>query len=99
MSELLDPNLASLKKRIDQHSNNSNDYFTPPTEELEKLKPKPPKPKTLIDNLKEKQQLYRKLKKGYLNHIAKDIEKGKKTTPDIEKFVYDLLEEGLKTEA
>jgi len=65
------------------------------TTRLQQIKENPPKAKSIIDCIKSKKGLYAKLKRAYLSQVALDIENGKKTSQDIERFVYSLIEKGL----
>jgi len=67
------------------------------TSKLEVIKNQP-KPKTtaLVDIIKRKKGLYAKIKIAYHKKIDQDIDNGKKGLLDIDKFIYDLIEKGLK---
>jgi hypothetical protein len=62
---------------------------------LQEIKENKPKNKTIIDNIKTKKGLYTRLKKAYLKKVATDIEEGKKSSIDLERFVYTLIEKSL----
>jgi len=42
--------------------------------------------------------LYRKVKTTYFKQIEKDIENGKKSLLDMDRFIVGLIEEGLRKE-
>jgi len=67
------------------------------TSKLEVIKNQP-KPKTtaLVDIIKRKKGLYAKIKIAYHKKIDQDIDNGKKGLLDMDKFIYDLIEKGLK---
>lgn len=51
---------------------------------------------SLLDIIKKKPMLYRKVKTAYFKQIETDIENGKKGLLDMDKFIYSLIEEGLR---
>jgi len=54
-----------------------------------------PSKQTINDFVKSKKSLHSRIKKAYLKRIAEDIDKGRKSNVDINKFIFDLLEMGL----
>lgn len=55
-----------------------------------------PSKQTINDFVKSKKSLHSRIKKACLKRIAEDIDKGRKSNVDINKFIFDLLDLGLK---
>jgi len=82
----------------DTQNNQQNQDFNQPeaNQNLAKVNQNQPAISSINDFLKTKKGLYTRIKRAYLKRIGEDIEKGRKTNVDINKFIYDLIEEGMK---
>jgi hypothetical protein len=80
-----------------QNGQQNQDFNQPKAnQELATVNQSQPTTATINDFLKTKKGLYTRIKRAYLKRIGEDIEKGRKTNVDINKFIYDLIEQGIK---
>lgn len=91
-------NLNNLNKMSDNNTQTSQTTSQPQVSQTQtKSNQNQPKPKKLLinDYLKTKKGLYARIKRAYLKRIGEDIDKGRKSNVDINKFIFDLVEMGL----